>query len=288
MFSDKFYQDSVDMLRGTFTKLRLVMDGIPWIRFKDKVFEKWACKFWDTDNDGGITYEEGSVAQGLYIYNINEWGEEFLGYFNSAEIFDYSKLYCYAKATGMIGSNARELYIGKINSSNPRITTGYRGYEGHKTLEIVDIGPSVNWIERLTFNGCTALREVVFNDSLLAIDGAAFHGCINLEKVSPLPDTCYRIYGDYNGGMFYNCKKLKSFTIGRGMQRIGGECFENCTAMESFYIKTKVPPVLDNKSAFNNNPCTIYVPIGCGDAYRSATNWSAWASRIHEYDFNND
>lgn len=263
------------------------MDGIPWIRFKDKVFEKWACKFWDADGDGGITYEEGSVAQGLYTYNINEWGEEFLGYFNSAEIFDYSKLYCNAKATGYIGSNAKELYIGKINSSNPRITTNYRGYEGHTTLEIVDIGPSVNWIERLTFNGCKALREVVLNDSLLAIDGSAFQDCINLEKISSLPDSCYRMYGDYTNGMFYNCAKLKTFTVGSGMQRIGDACFENCTSMETFYIKATIPPTLGN-NVFKNNPCTIYVPMGCADVYKSATNWNTWISKLQEYDFNKE
>ncbi len=37
--------------------------------------------------------------------------------------------------------------------------------------------------------------------------------------------------------------------------------------------------------AFTNNPCKIYVPIGSGAAYKAATNWSAYADRIYEYDF---
>nr|WP_302829775.1 leucine-rich repeat domain-containing protein [uncultured Bacteroides sp.] len=264
------------------------MDGIPWIRFKDKTFEKWACKFWDADKDGGITEKEGNISQGLYVYNINEWGEEYLSYFNSAEIFDYSKLHCKAKAIGMIGSSAKELYIGKIDSTASRISTGYMAYQNSATLEICDIGPNVNWIERATFRNCQLLKKVILNDSLLAIDGWAFTNCKNLEYISPLPDTCTRMYGDYNGQMFDGCVKLKTFIVGTGMQRIGGRCFYGCTAMETFYIKATIPPTLDNSDAFNNNPCMIYVPIGCGVAYKTATNWSALSSRIQEYDFNNE
>lgn len=62
----KYYQDSVDSLRAMFTKLKLVMDGVPWIRFSDNAFLKLCLPFWDTDNDGGITIEEGDVPYMFY------------------------------------------------------------------------------------------------------------------------------------------------------------------------------------------------------------------------------
>ena len=46
-------------------------------------------------------------------------------------------------------------------------------------------------------------------------------------------------------------------------------------------IHTKVPPSLTG-SFRNLNPCYIYVPKGCAEAYKNATNWSTYADIIKE------
>ena len=46
-------------------------------------------------------------------------------------------------------------------------------------------------------------------------------------------------------------------------------------------IHTKVPPSLTG-SFRNLNPCYIYVPKGCAEAYKTATNWSTYADIIKE------
>ena len=42
---------------------------------------------------------------------------------------------------------------------------------------------------------------------------------------------------------------------------------------------TATPPTL-GANAFNNTTCKIYVPDASVSAYKAATNWSTYASRI--------
>ena len=32
----------------------------------------------------------------------------------------------------------------------------------------------------------------------------------------------------------------------------------------------------------------LYVPLGCADLYKNAENWTEYASKIEEYDFENN
>ena len=57
--------------------------------------------------------------------------------------------------------------------------------------------------------------------------------------------------------------------------------FSNCTGLTSITIEATTPPSLPFGSGFRNtNNCPIYVPAESVDAYKSATYWSDYASRI--------
>ena len=45
-------------------------------------------------------------------------------------------------------------------------------------------------------------------------------------------------------------------------------------------IKATTPPTLDSTAFSDSGIQTIYVPAASLDAYKSATNWSAFASKI--------
>jgi hypothetical protein len=48
-------------------------------------------------------------------------------------------------------------------------------------------------------------------------------------------------------------------------------------------VYSTTPPVLGYHNVFENCPAiTIHVPIGSGDAYKAATNWSGHANNIIE------
>lgn len=55
--------------------------------------------------------------------------------------------------------------------------------------------------------------------------------------------------------------------------------FQYCRQLNSLTIKATVPPVLGGY-AFTASPAIIYVPAARVNAYKTATNWSAIASRI--------
>ncbi len=113
--------------------------------------------------------------------------------------------------------------------------------------------------------------------------------------------------GDY---AFYACKSLKSLELPEGIERIGtaafnscwsvnqpltipstvtyigGSAFRYCSGMSRIIAKPTTPPTLGAANAIQTTSdlSKIIVPYGCGDAYRTATNWSDYADIIEEGD----
>ena len=72
--------------------------------------------------------------------------------------------------------------------------------------------------------------------------------------------------------------------LNKNITVIDQRAFQDCTSMESCYIKATIPPALGTW-AFDNNPCKIYVPHESVATYKAATNWNLYASQIYVYDF---
>ena len=157
-------------------------------------------------------------------------------------------------------------------------------------IQILDLSNLAIWTSD-GWKNLTGVKEVYFGKKTgmtklfyQCFMNNTFRDCISLTEISDIPDTCTGIYGDYNAESFRNCSSLKKLVVGAGIQKIGGSTFRDCTSMESFYIKATTPPAMGD-NCFTNNPCNIYVPHASVDAYKAATNWSQYASRIYGYDF---
>ena len=76
---------------------------------------------------------------------------------------------------------------------------------------------------------------------------------------------------------------MTSVTIGSGVTSIGNYAFRYCTKLASITILPTTPPTLGS-SAFYLIPSSavITVPKGTLDASKSATGWSAYASKMVE------
>lgn len=59
---------------------------------------------------------------------------------------------------------------------------------------------------------------------------------------------------------------------------IGSSAFYNCTNITDVYLETINPPSLGT-NVFDTS-CTIHVPVGSEETYKSATNWSEYADKI--------
>jgi hypothetical protein len=84
--------------------------------------------------------------------------------------------------------------------------------------------------------------------------------------------------GDY---AFAYCTNLKNITIPNSITTIGNKVFFSCNNLTDIYLKSITPPVLKEKYTLSDT-MIIHVPTSSGDAYKSATNWSRFASQIIE------
>lgn len=102
------------------------------------------------------------------------------------------------------------------------------------------------------FSNCKGLTEVTLPNSIKLIAQSAFTECTGLEKV----------------------------VIGSGIENIQTYAFSNCSNLTEVWIKAKVPPTIVSSIFYSTpiarNQGTVYVPVGCGSAYKNNPNWGAY------------
>jgi hypothetical protein len=137
---------------------------------------------------------------------------------------------------------------------------------------------SVTSISAYAFSNCTSLTSITIPDSVTTIGNAAFNNCDGLTSIT-IPDSVTTI-GD---SAFLACYGLTSVTVGGGVTTIGNGAFNRCDNIAHIYLRAITPPILSTVYTLPTTPMpTIHVPVGSGDAYKSATNWSSFASKIVE------
>ena len=124
----------------------------------------------------------------------------------------------------------------------------------------------------------TGLRNIVIGNCVTTIGNFAFQNSSNLTTVT-IPDSVTGI----GGYAFYYCRKLIHITIPDSVTSIGYASFNGCTDLTSIVVEATTPPTLDSLAFNNTNDCPIYVPSASVNAYKSATRWSSYSSRIKGY-----
>lgn len=139
-------------------------------------------------------------------------------------------------------------------------------------LEFAD---SVTSIGDYAFSGCTSLTSVTIPNSVTVIGVAAFQTCSALTSIN-IPSGVTNI-----GGYAFNwCTRLTSIDIPSGVTSIGQKAFKSCSSLTSITVNAVTPPSLGLSAFDETNDCPIYVPSASVNAYKSASGWSTYASRI--------
>ena len=181
----------------------------------------------------------------------------------------------------LIETSTNKIIIGTNNSTIPNSITeiGANAFANCTGLISIDIPYGVTTIEQNAFYGCSGLTSFEIPSSVTSIGGTAFQQCTSLTSMF-IPDSVINI-GTYT---FTGCSNLETISFGTGITAIGNGFFENCTHLATVNVNSINPPTLSS-SAFNrtNNTFIIYVPENSVSAYKSASVWSGYASRIQAY-----
>ena len=177
-------------------------------------------------------------------------------------------------------------------------------------IELSELPSGITNIGAYAFNACTNLRLTELPSGITNIGAYAFNDCPHVTP-STLPIGLTSIgnrtfHRGYTG--YYAWKdKYDRITIHKNITSIGVNAFtcrdretENseyacgyyCNVRE-IYMESTVPPTL-SASAFSgylapggtssspDTDTTIYVPAGCGEAYRTTEEWTYYADMIVE------
>ena len=186
----------------------------------------------------------------------------------------------------------------------PSGVTSIRDYAfaGCSGLISLTIPSGVTWIGQSAFEGCSGLTSLTIPSSVTSIGWYAFYGCSGLTNL-PLPSSVTWIGDDAFGGCsgltsltipssvtsignyaFVGCSGLTSLTIPSGVTKIGELAFRGCSGLTSIYVYPENLPELgtDIFNGCDAKNCTVYVPKGTYDAYKSSE--FGYFEKIVEFD----
>ena len=105
-----------------------------------------------------------------------------------------------------------------------------------------------------------------------------FRSCTNLTSVTISNNVTI-----ISSGLFDQCNKLTNVTIPDGVTSIGNNALVIGGYSDKATIKFlgTTPPSIQSNT-IGEYVEKIIVPAGCGEAYKSATNWSNFADYIEE------
>ena len=152
-------------------------------------------------------------------------------------------------------------------------------FEGCRGLTSLTIPSGVTSIGDRAFHGCSGLTSLTLPSGVTSIGNYAFHDCSGLTSLT-LPSSVTSIgYSAFRG-----CRGLTSLTIPSGVTSIGKWAFNGCSGLTSIYVYPKKMPELgtDIFTGCDAKNCTVYVPKGTYDAYKSSE--FGYFEKIVEFD----
>ncbi len=237
--------------------------------------------------DGALTLQYSSYSSknifGTYQSDERELrlAKVFLGV---ASIGDNAFTYCTSLQSVTIPQGITEIGSGVFSyCSALRYVTIPQGMESYSSmfqscsglLSVTMPDDMASVISNFTFLGCNSLQSVTIPDGTTDIKVRMFQYCYLLSSIT-IPDSVETI----DNYAFDSCYNLRSITIPKNVKSIGLCAFNMCYNLFDIYFLSTNPPEFDDAIFLNATNFVIYVPAGCGDAYRKA--WADYADFIIE------
>ena len=256
-----------------------IPDGVTSI--ENSAFNK-CCSIKSISIPNGVTNIHTGVFNNCYSLQsitIPDW---------VTSIEDNTFSYCYALQSitipdGVTSIGASAFYscyaLQSITIPDGVKRIGSSTFQNCYTLQSITIPNGVTSIGSNAFLNCYALQSITIPNGVTSIGSYAFSYCSALQSVT-IPNGVTSI----GTQAFIDCYALQSVTIPDSVTRIGNNAFQRCYSIMEYHLLPTTPPTLANTSAFANIVAgtIIYVPQGSLEAYKTATNWSTYASYMQE------
>lgn len=119
------------------------------------------------------------------------------------------------------------------------------------------------------------LLRFTFPTGVTTVAASLCYGCSKLSEVE-FPNTITRI-----NQTAFQLTGLTSVTIPSSVTRIDAQVFAQCKNLVEVIMEPTTPPTFGGSVFIGCTALTsIYVPDASVDAYKAATNWSTYASKI--------
>ena len=166
---------------------------------------------------------------------------------------------------------------GFIYTSNDKL--GDFAFYGCSGLTSLTLPSSVTKIGCYALSSCIGLTSLTLPSSVTEIGEHAFLSCRGLTNFT-IPSGVTKI----GGAAFFCCYGLISLTLPSSVTAIGSEAFKHCSGLTSIYVYPKKLPELgtDIFNGCDAKNCTVYVPKGTYDAYKSSE--FGYFEKIVEFD----
>lgn len=179
-----------------------------------------------------------------------------------------------------IGDEVFSYCIGLVTVTLPYgiSSVGHESFMYCTSLENINLPNSVSSIGDYAFWGCSRLVRIDLSERLTKLGSSAFVQCTSLVEVH-LPEGLAAI----GSSAFSGCYSLISITLPQGLTELGDQVFANCINLAEVILNSPVPPEIPALSQIFENTSAdllIRVPAGTVDAYKTASGWSEYASRI--------
>ena len=209
------------------------------------------------DLDGDYICEDNRKYKKQVLYVSYDGGATWYIYFptiyQKGEYVGIDDEFCAEKFEGHYEGGRRDpLKIVKCNDSTTLTSGETDYYVGGYTLISAKIGDCVTTIGDRAFYWFNRLSAITIPSGITYIGNEAF----------------------------YFCNSLSAITIPSGITYIGNEAFNYCSGLTSIIVEAITPPTLVSTAFYNTNNCQIYVPCQSVEAYKAASGWRVYASRI--------
>ena len=217
----------------------------------------------------------------LNLLNLTTLGQN--AFYNCTALeFDELNLQSLASLgqNALYGVKIKKLNLGALTTL-PAGTTSTQNFGNKTILEEIVLSEDITTIPAYAFLGYKNLRGIVNHPNLTSI-GACAYNTTSITRIENLGSITAILGGNTVEATFGNCASLSFVRLPATLTSIGRQAFYACKALETFICEAAVPPSLDS-TAFSSTNSTfiIFVPDESVEAYKTATNWSSFASRIY-------